>query len=128
MKSTQVQLSHITQTVIPFHKPFRTFPIPWLKSASRQGQNNRLIKSRSFPGSIKAIATSDQEKSTSVKAVVMVKVIAGGLLSNLGITRGLDDITDLFGKSVLLELVSTELDASKYLYRSSAKPSVLRID
>jgi hypothetical protein len=51
-----------------------------------------------------------------------VKVIAGGLLSNLGLSRGLDDVTDLFGKSILLELVSTELDASKYcLYRTSTK-------
>lgn len=121
MKSTQVQLSHTTQTVIPFHKPFRTFPIPWLKSASCQGQSNRLIKRRSFPGSIKAVAISDQEKSTSVKAVVTVKVIAGGLLSNLGVTRGLDDITDLFGKSVLLELVSAELDGKTGLEKETIK-------
>ncbi|KAI8526272.1 hypothetical protein RHMOL_Rhmol13G0296000 [Rhododendron molle] len=78
------------------------------------------IKSKSFPGSIRAIATSD-EKSTRVKAVVSVKVIAGGLLSGLGLAGGLDKITDLFGKSLLLELVSAELDPKTELEKENIK-------
>ncbi|KAI8526268.1 hypothetical protein RHMOL_Rhmol13G0295600 [Rhododendron molle] len=117
MKSHVQLSSHTTQTLIPFHKPFvyasgATFPLPRLKPAWRQIRINKLNKSKSFPGSIKATATSD-EKSTRVKAVVTVKVIAGGLLSGLGLAGGLDKITDLFGKSLLLELVSAELDPSK---------------
>ncbi|KAG5517625.1 hypothetical protein RHGRI_038130 [Rhododendron griersonianum] len=125
MKS-QIQLSsHTTQTVIPFHKPFvytsgATFPLPRLKPVWRQIRINKLIKSKSFPGSIKAIATSD-EKSTRVKAVVTVKVIAGGLLSGLGLAGGLDKITDLFGKSLLLELVSAELDPKTRLEKENIK-------
>ncbi|KAG5517631.1 hypothetical protein RHGRI_038132 [Rhododendron griersonianum] len=114
MKSHVQLSSHTTQTLIPFHKPFvytsgAAFPPPPPKPAWRQIRINKLIKSKSFPGSIKAIATSD-EKSTTVKAVVTVKVIAGGILSPLGLAGGHDKNTDLFGKSILLELVSAELD------------------
>ena len=49
-----------------------------------------------------------------MKAIVTVKPTVGGLLSNLGIDRGLDDIQDLLGKTLLLELVQAELDPSKY--------------
>ncbi|KAJ8459129.1 hypothetical protein OPV22_032055 [Ensete ventricosum] len=49
----------------------------------------------------------------AIKAVATVKVTVGGLLSNLGLPRGIDDVKDLLGKTLLLELVSTELDPSK---------------
>ncbi|KAG1327196.1 linoleate 13S-lipoxygenase 2-1, chloroplastic-like [Cocos nucifera] len=45
-----------------------------------------------------------------LKAVVAVKMTVGGLLANLGLSRALDDATDLLGKSLLLELVSAEVD------------------
>ena len=64
---------------------------------------------------IKAVAsTIDNEDDSFVKAIVTVKLTIGGLLSNLGIDRGLDDIKDLLGETLVLELVSTELDPSKY--------------
>ncbi|GKF95953.1 linoleate 13S-lipoxygenase 2-1, chloroplastic [Tanacetum coccineum] len=34
----------------------------------------------------------------------------GGIIENLSFTRPLDDITDLLGKSLLLELVAAETD------------------
>ena len=43
---------------------------------------------------------------SSVKAIVTVKPTVGGLLLNLGIDRGLDDIKDLLGETLILELVS----------------------
>ncbi|XP_020271280.1 linoleate 13S-lipoxygenase 2-1, chloroplastic-like isoform X2 [Asparagus officinalis] len=43
--------------------------------------------------------------TTTVKAEVNVK-----MSTNISLTRGLDDIGDLLGRSVLLELVSAELD------------------
>lgn len=67
-----------------------------------------------MPGNIRADVTTPTEKATAVKAVVTVQLTVGGFLSNLGIDRGLDDITDLLGKTLLLELVSAELDPSKY--------------
>ena len=43
---------------------------------------------------------------SSVKTIVTEKPTVGGLLSNLGIDRGLDDIKDLLGETLVLELVS----------------------
>ena len=57
---------------------------------------------------------SSTEKSVSVKAIVTVKPTVGGFLTNLGVDRGLDDVKDLLGKTLLLELVQAELDPSKY--------------
>ncbi|XP_058071094.1 linoleate 13S-lipoxygenase 2-1, chloroplastic-like [Magnolia sinica] len=89
------------------------------------GQGSPMISVRSlstFPcqtkmnGQIFAVSNniqavvSTQEKSTSIKAVVTVKPTVGGFFSNLGLTRGLDVITDLLGRTLLLELVSAELD------------------
>ena len=41
-----------------------------------------------------------------VKAIVTMEHTVGGLLSNLGIDRGLDDIKDFLGETLVLELVS----------------------
>lgn len=54
------------------------------------------------------------EKFISVKATITVTLTVGGFLSHLGLKRGLDDITDMLGQSLLLELVSAELEPSKY--------------
>ncbi|KAL4335203.1 hypothetical protein GQ457_07G043520 [Hibiscus cannabinus] len=81
------------------------------KSTGRRG-----FKARFVPNKIKATlesstATDDAvvDVGSVVKASVTVQQTAG-LLSNLGFERGLDDIQDLLGKSLLLELVSAELD------------------
>ncbi len=64
---------------------------------------------------IKAVA-STTEKASSVKAIVTVKHTIGGLLSKFGIESGLDIIKDLLGETLVLELVSTELDPCKNLF------------
>jgi lipoxygenase len=70
---------------------------------------------------IKAVAVSEEEeeiiegKSVKVKATVTVQPTVGGLFSEMAIERGLDDITDLLGKSILLELCSSQLDPGKLL-------------
>lgn len=62
--------------------------------------------------------THTDESRVKVKAIVKVKVTAGGFFSSLRLDRGIDDITDLLGKSLLLELVSSELDPGMYTYAS----------
>ncbi|KAK2641327.1 hypothetical protein Ddye_023090 [Dipteronia dyeriana] len=74
------------------------------------------------PTTIKAIATPlATEQSVNVKAVVTVKKSIGGVLSNLNVEGGLDDIQDLFGKSILLEIVSAELDPNTGLEKPTIK-------
>ncbi|MQL93596.1 hypothetical protein Taro_026237 [Colocasia esculenta] len=68
------------------------------------------VRCSSTSREVQAAVTRTQESSTKVKAVVTVKITVGGLLTNVGLSRGLDDITDLLGKSLYVELVSAELD------------------
>lgn len=70
---------------------------------------------RSIRCALKEFRSSQAETDAvlAIKAVATVKVTVGGLLSNLGLPRGIDDVKDLLGKTLLLELVSTELDPSK---------------
>nr|CAB3481393.1 unnamed protein product [Digitaria exilis] len=49
--------------------------------------------------------------STQVKAVATIKVTVGGFLSSLRPSRAIDDLKDLIGRSLYLELVSSQLDA-----------------
>jgi hypothetical protein len=55
-------------------------------------------------------------KEVIMKAVVTVQTTIGGVFAHLGVKRGMDDITDLLGKTLLLELVSAELDPSMIIY------------
>lgn len=50
--------------------------------------------------------------SVRVKAVARVKITVGGFLDGLRPSRTLDDIKDLVGRSLELQLVSAELDAN----------------
>ena len=59
---------------------------------------------------VRGVETS-KENAASVKAVV--RATAAGLLSDLGITKPLDVYADLVGKTLLLELVSAEVDSGK---------------
>lgn len=65
---------------------------------------------------IKAVAVSEEakeRKAVEVKAIVTLKPAVEGVFSKVGLQTGLDKISDLMGKSILLELVSSELDPSK---------------
>ncbi|XP_008231380.1 PREDICTED: linoleate 13S-lipoxygenase 2-1, chloroplastic-like [Prunus mume] len=65
--------------------------------------------------------TSTENKAVSVKAVVTVQVTGGVLSSIATLTRPLDEITDLLGKTLLLELVSAELDPKTGLEKDRIK-------
>lgn len=118
MLKPQVHQPLSIKPLFPLSKPFlhgnfgHAFrPVP---STSSLIKGSPKLRIGSVPrNTIKAIATST-EKSIKVKAVVTVKPTVGGFLSNISLQRGFDDLGDLFGKSLLLELVSAELDPSKY--------------
>lgn len=50
-----------------------------------------------------------------VKAVATIKVTVEGLLNSLRPSKAIDNIRDLIGRSLFLELVSSELEASKLI-------------
>ena len=49
-----------------------------------------------------------------VKAVARIKATVGGFLDILQPFRAIDDVKDLIGRSLYLELVSSQLDASEH--------------
>ncbi|GMY16387.1 linoleate 13S-lipoxygenase 2-1, chloroplastic-like isoform X5 [Fagus crenata] len=121
------QLHHSNSTQIPFllHKPFihgsgnASFPISMHSFRTKNKQNVRVVRF-SNSSNIKAVESST-EKSVSVKAVVTVKRTVTGFFSNLGIERVLDDVKDLLDKTLLLELVHTELDPKTGLEKETIK-------
>lgn len=76
---------------------------------------------------IKAVAVSEaiEKKSVKVKATVTVQPTVGGLFSERAMQRGLDDIKDLLGQSILLELVGADLDPSKYMFKQILKKKTI---
>ncbi|KAM6578937.1 hypothetical protein CsatB_030774 [Cannabis sativa] len=92
-----------------------------VRAVSRDNNNNKYYNSSS------SSTTKVVEKSTKVKAVVTVKPTVGGVLSNISLKRGVDDIQDLLGKTLLLELVSSELNPKTGLEKETIKGYAHRI-
>lgn len=82
-----------------------SFPTQWKLKRVSHGCRNDVTK-------IKAVAVNKTEKAVKVKAIVSVQPTIGGIFSSLAIDA--DDLTDLLGKTLLVELVSAELDPSTY--------------
>ncbi|KAL6966376.1 linoleate 13S-lipoxygenase [Sarracenia purpurea var. burkii] len=127
LRSQVHRCSNTAQTLIPYHKPFLSGTgggsLPLRLNPPFICQKQKNVSLRRVPTKttvVKAILTS-AEKITTVKAVVTVKVTSGGLLSSLGLSSKLDDLTDLLGKSILLELVSSELDPKTGKERETIK-------
>lgn len=108
-----------TQTLLPLHTHFLSAAVGNVASWLPKSHTNSLSKTKKLglrraSTGVKAVFTSTK-KSTTVKAMVTVLETVGGALTHLGLDRGLDDIADLLGRSLLIELVAAELDAGKYL-------------
>ncbi|KAL6505331.1 hypothetical protein OROGR_025148 [Orobanche gracilis] len=54
-----------------------------------------------------------------VKAVVTVLHTVGGVLAHLGLSRRLDAVTDLLGRTLLVELIAAELDPESVQEKST---------
>ena len=122
MLTSTVHRSSPAQTLIQWHKPFifseTTAPF-LLQQKSVIPKREKSFRVRSTSTTIKPMPSSTEKstRTTTVKVVVTVLVTPRGFLleflSNLEWSRWLDYISDLFGRSLLLELVPAELDPSK---------------
>ncbi|KAI4381046.1 hypothetical protein MLD38_007163 [Melastoma candidum] len=88
--------------------------------SNTRGSNDSRVGRRPSGNLIKAVAKSFTDLSIMVKAVLTVKT-GGSILSRIGIKEGLDGVIDLFGKSILLELVSSEIDPKTGKERETIK-------
>ncbi|KAL5169275.1 Linoleate 13S-lipoxygenase 2-1, chloroplastic [Glycine soja] len=105
------------------HSSTASLPL-WLGSkVQRQKKLNHLVLVSRNVETNSTTTDTHTDKSTviKVKAIVKVKVTVGGFFSSLRLDRGIDDITDLLGKSLLLELVSSELDPVTGLEKETLK-------
>nr|ACD43485.1 lipoxygenase 2 [Olea europaea] len=92
---------------------------PKFKSV-RKHENVRVGRGSS---TIKAVQTSAEKSTTtttSATVVITVQQTVGGALTHLGLSRGLDDIGDVLGRTLLVELVAAELDP----HTGSEKPKI----
>ncbi|KAH9741014.1 Lipoxygenase 2 [Citrus sinensis] len=131
MLKPQVHQPQSIKPLFPLSKPFLHgnygHAFRPVQSTSTLFKGSPKLRIGSVPrNTIKAIATST-EKSIKVKAVVTVKPTVGGFLSNISLDQGLDDLGDLFGKSLLLELVSAELDPKTGLDKSTIQDYARKI-
>ncbi|WMV06871.1 hypothetical protein MTR67_000256, partial [Solanum verrucosum] len=110
LKPQLQQSSQSTKTLIPSWNTnplfLASFPINILNKNFRLKKKNNFRVHHNYNGAntTKAVLNST-EISTGVKAVVTVQKQV-----NLNLSRGLDDIGDLLGKSLLLWIVAAELD------------------
>ncbi|KAG6787644.1 hypothetical protein POTOM_003687 [Populus tomentosa] len=121
-----------TRTHLLFHQPFiqgSRHASFFLKSTSKFNiEAQKRFRVAFKPSETKAIASVTEESTgIKVKAVVTVKQTIGGLITSVGIERGLDDIKDLLGKTLLLELVSAELDPKTELEKPTIQAFAHRI-
>lgn len=125
MLRPQVHQSHrppsvmaLPKSLFPGHGSFQflpALPLPHTRRSERaSGCRISSAPTNNYNNSsIRAAVTGTAKKTVAVKATVTVKITAGGFFSNIGWTSGLDGLSDIAGKSLLLELFSAELDPSK---------------
>ncbi|XP_019053348.1 PREDICTED: linoleate 13S-lipoxygenase 2-1, chloroplastic-like [Nelumbo nucifera] len=86
---------------------------------SLPGNNIGTITRRSEESA--GTSSSSSRSTVSVKAIVTVKLSFAGFFSKLGLTQAVDIITDMMGKTLLLELISLELDPRTGLEKNTMK-------
>ena len=125
MLKPQIHNLSSSKTLLQCHKPFFSGNVgakpafsntKRARSSSTGNKNISTSVSHAARSSsrIKSVANyTSTETTTEVLATVVVQFTVSGFLSNLG-WNPLDDISDLFGKSIQLELVAAQLDPCKY--------------
>ncbi|XVF69709.1 hypothetical protein PTKIN_Ptkin11bG0103900 [Pterospermum kingtungense] len=132
MFKSQVHQSHPIRSLFAFHNPYfhgacpTSLPVNSI-SFLRKTTRKHKVKVGFAPSSIKAVTNMTDKKAIGVKAVVTVKQTISSFLKNIGIEGGLDQLQDLLGRTLLLQLVSAELDPKTGLEKSKIKGYAHRI-
>nr|KYP68245.1 hypothetical protein KK1_021865 [Cajanus cajan] len=126
----QINVSNSSGSYLILQKPCITNPClqVWSRPSwfPKQRKQKRVTTHHDgYRSNIKAVAVSTEveSKAVKVKATITVQPTVGGFFSELssGLGRGLDDIKDLLGQSLLVELLSAELDEKTKLEKQSIK-------
>lgn len=125
MLSCQIQKLNSTKAFSllpprPFIHGEKAVSVPTFKQ-QKCNPKKQQIRQLSVRASLLDKAISAVTNKTVVNATVTVKLTVGGLISSVGVTQPLDQLTDVIGKSLLLELVSAELDPKTGLEKETVK-------
>jgi lipoxygenase len=77
-------------------------------SASRRHRSHRISSGSTDEAAGVSTSVTAKERPLTVTAIISAEAP-----NSVYVSRGFDDIQDLFGKTLLLELVSSELDTSE---------------
>ncbi|GLU19406.1 hypothetical protein SLE2022_356600 [Rubroshorea leprosula] len=135
MLKPHIHQSNSLKTLPRLHNPLfhgrgrAALPLNSRPCSFRKTRKKVRATSVSANSTVKEVATTDtdQKSSISVKAIVRVKRTIGAFLTHIGIDKGLDDIKDLLGKTLLIELVSSELDPKTGLEKSTIEAFAHRV-
>ncbi|RZC77427.1 hypothetical protein C5167_003887 [Papaver somniferum] len=83
---------------------------PWSIYGRKISGGRLKTMSNNIRASAEISTTTSTEKFVKVKGIVTTRLTIAGALSHLGLNRALDDLTDLAKRTLLIELVSSELD------------------
>ncbi|CAH1452677.1 unnamed protein product [Lactuca virosa] len=120
MLNTQINPTYTLSKLLPLHKPFVTGDYTTHSSSSAYSpailrqptttKKSNATRTRSTSvGKIKAINIPFLNK-TNVKGVITIQPTVSSAIAGVGIGGVVDGISDLLGMSLLLELVSNDLD------------------
>ncbi|KAM3227708.1 hypothetical protein ACQJBY_059444 [Aegilops geniculata] len=89
--------------------------------AGRSGSGRRLTARRISCASTEETVGVSTSVTTKERSLTVTAVVTAQAPTSVYVARGLDDIQDLFGKTLLLELVSSELDPKTGREREGVK-------
>ncbi|KAF8117909.1 hypothetical protein N665_0008s0247 [Sinapis alba] len=129
--STSLQTLSIAKSVSSlFHKPSPLINPIWT------GRRDKLCRRQNLGGRCKVTASQSsseqkgnivKEKVKNIKVKGFIKAEEGTLLEGLGWSRPLDDIADISGRSLLVELISAETDTRTLMEKKPVEDYAQRV-
>lgn len=118
MLRPQLHQQSSVKSILPYKKPFlhgngHGFNAVQLRPLATHPRKHGTIRAGLISDGIRTLIGSTDRDSINVKAVVTEQKTLGTLVS---VTTGFDGFKDFIGRTFRLELVSAELDPSKYYY------------
>ena len=129
MLKPQINQTHSVRNLVPLNKPFvggeatnhsaSSAYSPAILHGSKSTKKTNATRARTTSvGNIKAISIPFLTKATTVKGVITVQPTISSAIAGVGIGGVADGVSDLLGRSFLLELVSNELDCT-YIFHTT---------
>lgn len=122
MLNSQINQAHSLSNLLSLNKPFvagdatthsssSAYSPAFLRQPTTTKKSNATRTRSTSAGKIKAISIPFITKSATVKGVITIQPTVSAALAGVGVGGIADVVSDLIGRSFLLELVSNDLDS-----------------